>query len=113
MQAGERYALRLVNDSGQLHDWTIDAIPATDVRSRGYGRARAGPDGYLRTMATSTSPCRTENSETGQMMRLHVAAEKGEDRHMSFVPTEKGEYVFYCTVGNHREAGMEGRLIVE
>ena len=27
-------------------------------------------------------------------------------------PAEPGEYVFYCSVGNHRSRGMEGKLIV-
>ena len=46
-------------------------------------------------------------------MQLHLAAEKGEDRHISFIPMQKGEYTFYCSVSGHRSAGMEGKLIVE
>ena len=29
------------------------------------------------------------------------------------VPSEPGEYPFYCSIGSHRSFGMEGTLIVE
>ena len=30
------------------------------------------------------------------------------------IPTDKtGTYVYYCSVGNHRQQGMEGKLIIE
>lgn len=36
-----------------------------------------------------------------------------EDVQVSFrVPTAPGEYTFYCPVGDHRERGMVGTLIV-
>ncbi len=32
---------------------------------------------------------------------------------VTFVPDKVGEFEFYCGVGNHRELGMKGTLIVE
>lgn len=106
--AQNRYMLHLVNDGGQLHDWTIEAMPATDVRIIESAEHEPGQMGTPMPGAGMGTAM-----PDAEMMRLHVAAEKGDDRHVSFVPMEKGEYTFYCTVGNHREAGMEGTLIVE
>jgi plastocyanin len=43
----------------------------------------------------------------------HVAAEQGEKNTGGFTASEPGDYVYYCTVSGHREAGMEGTLVVE
>lgn len=43
----------------------------------------------------------------------HVAAEGGETAVGGFSAGESGRYTFWCTVPGHREAGMEGILIVE
>jgi heme/copper-type cytochrome/quinol oxidase subunit 2 len=44
----------------------------------------------------------------------HVLAETGETETGGFnTGSEPGTYVFYCSVPGHREAGMEGELIVE
>jgi uncharacterized cupredoxin-like copper-binding protein len=43
---------------------------------------------------------------------LHVAASSGGHNTIVFTPSTPGEYIFYCTVSGHREAGMEGRLVV-
>ncbi len=32
---------------------------------------------------------------------------------VEFTPTEKGSYEYYCSVGQHRQMGMKGMLIVE
>lgn len=43
---------------------------------------------------------------------LHVVAASGSRSTIEFVPSTPGEYVFYCTVSGHREAGMEGVLVI-
>lgn len=43
----------------------------------------------------------------------HVAADRGETEEGGFTAGEPGRYTYYCTVAGHRQAGMEGTLIVE
>jgi plastocyanin len=38
---------------------------------------------------------------------------EGESKTVTFTPTKKGTYEYYCSVGNHRVMGMKGKLIVE
>lgn len=44
---------------------------------------------------------------------VHVAAERGETAEGGLRADDPGEYTFYCTVAGHRDAGMEGTLVVE
>lgn len=44
---------------------------------------------------------------------VHVAAEGGESAEGGMRVDEPGDYTYYCTVPGHREAGMEGTLVVE
>jgi cytochrome c oxidase subunit II len=43
----------------------------------------------------------------------HVSAAAGETQVGGFRATEPGRYRYSCTVAGHREAGMEGTLVVE
>ncbi len=37
----------------------------------------------------------------------------GDSSSVTFVADKKGEFEYYCSVGNHRAMGMKGKLIVE
>ena len=42
----------------------------------------------------------------------HVAADRGETAEGGFRADEAGRYSYYCSVPGHRDAGMEGTLVV-
>lgn len=46
-------------------------------------------------------------------LEAHVAADGGETATAGLRADRAGEYAFYCTLPGHRQAGMEGRLIVK
>ena len=43
----------------------------------------------------------------------HVAADRGKTKEGGFTADKPGRYTYYCTVAGHRDAGMEGTLVVE
>jgi plastocyanin len=49
---------------------------------------------------------------TIEELDAHVAAEAGETGTGGLRADEPGTYTYYCTVDGHREAGMEGTLVV-
>ena len=91
---GEVLEIAIQNVEAVLHDFTIDLIDA-DVHISYLGG-------------------------TGQ--HAHAAQERDADVHFALTEPgsgvvhikvhEPGEYVIYCSVPGHREAGMEGTLIV-
>ena len=94
VNAGEVLEIAIQNAVPVVHDFTIDKIDA-DVHVSYLGG-------------------------TGE--HAHVEAQQDADVHFALTEpgsgvvhmkiNEPGEYVFYCTVPGHREAGMEGTLIV-
>lgn len=62
-----------------------------------------------------------DNTETGTMMHDFVIDEfdartniikGGEQSVVEFVADKAGTFVYYCSVGNHREQGMVGTILV-
>jgi uncharacterized cupredoxin-like copper-binding protein len=50
---------------------------------------------------------------SGDDDELFVGAASGDVGLLRFMPLEPGEYEFYCTIGSHRQLGMEGLLTVQ
>lgn len=54
-----------------------------------------------------------EHDFTVDELDTHVAAKPGETAIGGLRADEPGRYTFYCSVPGHRQAGMEGVLVVE
>ena len=54
-----------------------------------------------------------EHDMAGMQTNMHAAIEAGQQTILEFKATQPGTYTFYCTIAGHREAGMQGRLIVK
>jgi plastocyanin len=46
-------------------------------------------------------------------LEVHVSAAKGETAEGGLRADAPGSYTYYCSVGGHRSAGMEGTLVIE
>jgi uncharacterized cupredoxin-like copper-binding protein len=91
-RVGQTVRLVLDNEGLVLHDFSVEGMPVRGMMATGaeHGGHETGSEG----------------------MAVHVASDPGQTGELQFVPLEPGTYVFFCSVVGHREAGMEGRLIV-
>jgi len=94
-RVGQTVRLVLDNQGLALHDFNVEGMPVRVVMASGaeHDADEIGGGG-----------------ESG--MILHVASDPGQTGELEFVPLEPGTYVFFCSVLGHKEAGMEGRIIV-
>lgn len=92
--ADQPVALTFRNDGALEHDLSIMHIPVeiTDTAEED----EAGHD----------------MSAMEEMPELHLSAMPGMSNSVTFIPTEPGEYTFFCTVTGHQDAGMTGTLVV-
>ena len=93
--AGEVLEIAIQNAELLLHDFTIDKIDA-DVHVSYLGGT--GQHEHMEPEFTEAD--------------VHFALTEPASGVVHIKVHEPGEYVFYCTVPGHREAGMEGKLIV-
>ena len=94
VNAGDVLEIAIQNVEPVLHDFTIDKIDA-DVHVSFLG----GTGEHAHTEAQVDADIHFALTEAGTGV-VHLKIE------------EPGDYVFYCTVPGHQEAGMEGTLTV-
>lgn len=87
---GEEVRIVLQNDGSILHNFKVEEQLSANVIS-----------------SESTGPLSADEDE------LFVGADGGQRGVLVFVPQGPGTFVFYCTIQNHRQLGMEGVLVVE
>lgn len=91
LDKGKAVKLVFNNQDSQLHDFSIDKIPAKVKESHSEGMHDMG----------------------ATMPDVHTSADPGKTGEVEFTPTQSGTYVYYCTVPGHKDAGMQGTLIVK
>lgn len=94
---GRPVQLTLENQGVLEHDFSIVEIPL------------AGE------VVTLEEPEQMQGHEMGHEENepaVHIAVPTSDRGTIEFTPAAPGEYVYYCTVSGHREAGMEGVLVV-
>jgi cytochrome c oxidase subunit 2 len=134
-------ALTLAACGGDDADSADDLMPGTDMGQdmgpdggMGHGETSPVAEGARRVEVTATSFAfdpdeititagediaivltsdDVEHDFTVDELDAHVSAEVDETEEGGLRSEEPGEYTYYCTVSGHREAGMEGTLIVE
>jgi uncharacterized cupredoxin-like copper-binding protein len=94
VKAGEVVEIAIQNSEATLHDFTIDKVDA-DVHISYLGGT--GLHGH---------------EEQAKAADVHFALTEAGSGVVHLKIHEPGEYVFYCSVPGHQEAGMEGKLIV-
>ncbi len=95
VDAGEVLEIAVQNVEPLLHDFTIDQIDA-DVHISYLGGTGEHAHAEASAQDADVHFALTEPGTGVVHLNIH----------------EPGRYVFYCTVPGHREAGMEGTLIV-
>ena len=98
--AGDLLVLTVINKGTLEHDFVINELPTKDPP-------------HVHTMeAAGMEHDHSNDPRMPGEPALHIGAAPGTISTATLTPTEPGRYSFYCSVAGHREAGMEGILIV-
>lgn len=99
------------DDARMLTSEQQAAAPVVDMLNYEYEASQLRVDGE--TVAAFRFVNDTDDSHTFTVDELgvDVVVPSGRER-LVVVQASEGSYVFHCSVGSHREDGMEGRLVV-
>jgi len=115
IRAGEMVELRMMSEDGQEHDLQVAGLEVEVMEGGATGAEHqmATPMPGMETPAKDMETPGQGESPSGEMgpIAMHTTAD-GEDS-ITFIATEKGKYEFWCTISDHKEAGMVGTLTVE
>jgi uncharacterized cupredoxin-like copper-binding protein len=92
VRVGQPVTLTLINNGRIAHDMYIDGL-------RVHVPARTGTPAEIAALVGRFSPRHVVNP--------------GQRSTVTFTPTRRGRFEFWCLVPGHKEAGMTGVLIVE
>ena len=96
VKVGEKVEIEFKNFGVVEHDFNIEALPVS-------GEVTAHGDQH--TLATT-------HDHEAEVTSVHVLSKAGNMGHLTFTPSQAGEYLITCTVAGHKEAGMVGKLVV-
>jgi uncharacterized cupredoxin-like copper-binding protein len=101
VEAGDALVITLINEGALEHDFVIEELPMAGA-----------PHIHEMDEAGGEHEHDEAHSPAAGEPDLHLAAMPGTISTATLTPTEPGRYTYYCTVAGHREAGMEGMLVV-
>ncbi|MDT8305548.1 MAG: plastocyanin/azurin family copper-binding protein [Anaerolineae bacterium] len=101
IDAGDVLVITLINEGALEHDFVIEELPMAGAP-------------HIHEMDEEGGEHEHDEEHTPQAGEpdLHFAAMPGTISTATLTPAEPGRYPFYCSVAGHKEAGMEGVLIV-
>ncbi len=108
VKVGETIRITLDNHDPILHDYTTDEADFIVIEASG-----AVHSDHEEVSPDDDDGMDMDGDAQVSLQPLHVAAEANDHGDLVFQATEAGEYVFYCSVPGHLEAGMVGTIIVE
>ena len=124
IKVGQTVRLRLDNHDQVLHDYTTDEAEFIVLEADGAAHgdhevvaaSHDDDDGVVASHDDDDQDMDDHDMDPEaqvSLQPLHIAAEGDEHGELVFEATEPDEYVFYCSVPGHREAGMVGTIIIE